>query len=230
MAITVNGAFNALTSRQYLASIGAYFSVTNPTLGTGVAYALKTGTSTTANGLVLIANNNAVGTPSNPGKSIYVDRLKLIQTATAATGNLSSRIEVISETGIVAMTTAVATITPVNVNPGFSNVTGAAVQMFSAGAGTVPSAVGTRRTIGWGSCTSGPSILWDSLTIEFGADGSAIGTAQLTAAKATAAADYVMPAPVMVVAPQTSAWVNFYVVTQAANTPSYEYLLNYAEI
>ncbi len=224
-SIVLNGTIGFPSNRQLLTAAGKMFSVTNPTLGTGVAYALKTGSSATANGFFNVQNNNPAG-----GANIILDRLRIIQTATAATGNLSSRFEFVGETGAVAMTTAVATITPVNMNLGFSNATGATVQFFSAGAATVPAAVGTRRNLGWTACTTGASILWDTLTLDFGADGAAPGTAQLTGAKATAAADYTCPAPSIVIAPGTSAWCNFYVVTQAANIPSYEYCLNYAEV
>ena len=222
MAVVLNGTIGLPTSRQMVAASGGYFSVTNPTLGTGVAYALKTSSSATANGLFSISNAGL--------KTIQLDRIKLIQTATAATGNLVSRFEAFTETGIVALGTAAAAITPVNVNPAFPNTTGATVTMFSAGAGTVPAAVGTRRTVGWGSCNTGASILWDSITVEFGADGSSIGTAALTGAKATAANDSVCYMPPVTIAPNTSAWVNFYVITEAANIPSYEYCLNYIEL
>jgi len=33
-----------------------------------------------------------------------------------------------------------------------------------------------------------------------------------------------------VIAPQTSAWINMWWVTQAANVPSYEFCLTYAEL
>jgi len=223
--LVLNGTIGFPSNRQFMAASGKMFSVTNPTLGTGVAYALKTGTSATANGFFNVQNTNPVG-----GANIILDRLRMIQTATAATGNLSSRFEFISENTLVALTGSVATISPVNLNWAYGNTTGAVVQMFSAGAATVPAAVGTRRTLGWASLNTGPSILWDSLSLEFGSDGSSVGTAQLTAAKATAAADYVVAAPPIVIAPQSSAWCNFYIVTQAANIPSYEYQLTFAEI
>lgn len=223
--ISINGQIGMPTARQMLAAAGKYFTCTNPTPGTAIAYSLKAAFSATANGLFSISNGNPSG-----GANIQLDRLKLIQTATAATGGLVSRYEVYLESGIMAITTAALAVTPVNVNQAYSNSTGATVTFFSAGAGTVPAAVGTRRLVGIGSCATGAAIIYDSLTIEFGSDASSIGTAQLTGAKATAAADYVTYGPPVTIAPGNSAYMNFWIVTQAANIPSYEFILNYAEL
>ena len=221
----LNGSINVVSGRQALAANGNYFICTNPTPGTAVAYANQTAFSATANGLFAFANTNPVG-----GKSCYLDRIRLLQTATAPTGGLVTRFEVISETGIVAMTGNVATRTPVNVNTGTANSTGITVQSFAAGAATVPAAVGTRRTIFPGSVASGVDVAHTSWTLEFGADGSAVGTTALTAARATAAADLVTYAPPVVVAPNTTVWINLWGITPAANVPSYEFAVMYAEL
>lgn len=222
---TPNGSVALLSNRQVLAGIGAYFTVTEPTLGTGVAYALQTGTSATANGFLCVSNSNPTG-----GKNIYFDRLSIIETATAPTGTLRMVFEAVSETGIVAMTTAVATRTPNNVNSGAANTTGATVQFFSAGAATVPAAVGTRRSLFETQVTTGVGILGDNYIIDFGADGPATAKNGGAAVRATDLATIAVSAPPVVVAPGNSAWLNMYWVTQAANTPSFLYTFGFIEV
>lgn len=222
--IIVNGQLGLQTARQMLAYNGKTFACTNPTPGTAIAYANKTSFSATANGLFSISNNNAVG-----GATIQLDRLKMIQTATAPTGGLITRFEVYNETGIMAIATAALAVTPVNVNSLYPNTTGAIVTFFSAGAGTVPAAVGTRRLVCVGSIASGVNVTHDSWTIEFGADSGTSGKTGLTAARATDPADLVTWAPPVTIAPQMSCYLNMWGLTPAANTPSYEFELIYTE-
>ena len=226
MTIVLNGQVGLQSSRQMLAKAGKLFVATNPTPGTAIAYALKTGFSATANGLFSISNNNVSGT----GASLYLDRLKLIQTATVPTGTLVMRAEVYTETGIMVIGTAALAVTPVNVNSAYPNTTGAVVTFFSSGAGTVPSAVGSRRLAGLGSIATGVTVVHDSFSFEFGADGPHLGKVGLTAARATDAADLSCWMPPVVIAPQSSAYMNLWWVTQAANTPSFEFELVYAEL
>lgn len=226
MAITqLNGQIGLQSSRQSLVAAGKMYTVTT-TANTPIAYALKTGFSATANGLWSIANNNTIAS----GINIQLDRLKLIETATAATGTLIMRGEVYTETSIVAIGTAAATITPINLNPSFSNSSQGTVTFFNAGAGTVPAAVGSRRLVGVVSLATGVAVQYDSYTFEFGADGQSSGTVGLTAARATDPADLVTWGPPVTIAPQTSAYMNLWWVTAAANIPSFEFQLTYSEL
>lgn len=210
-----------------MAGSGKYFAVTNPTPGTAIAYASQTGFSATANGLFAIRNTNTIG-----GANLYLDYLKLKQTATAPTGTLVMNFEVYNETGLVALTGNVATRTPVQLNQASGNtqITGAVVQSFAAGAATVPSAVGTRvlQTLGW--INTGVTVIHDVYVLQFGADGPISGTAGLTAARATASATVVGQAAPVVIAPQTTSYINMWWVTQATNVPSFEFELTYAEL
>ncbi len=224
-AFVLNGTVGLLSSRQMVAGSGSYFTVTEPTLGTGVAFATVTSSSATANGLFVVRNTNAVG-----GKNIYLDRLSLIETAAAPTGALTMRVEVVQETGLVVGTGAVATRTPVQINNGFPQTTGAVVQAFSAGAITIPAAVGTRTTIDDVAIPHGlNAIVHDNYIVDFGADGPSTSTIGLTAARTQASRIATQAAPV-VVAPQNSVWLNMYWITQAANVPSFCYSLTYAEL
>jgi hypothetical protein len=224
-SILLNGAIGLPSGRQMLAAAGNYFVATNPTPGTAIAYANKTSYSATANGLFSIYNGNPSG-----GANIQLDRLKLTQTATAPTGGLVTRFEIVSETGAVAITGAALAVVPQNVNPGKASSTGATVTFFSAGAGTIAAAVGTRRILHTGSFASGVNVQYDSWTIEFGSDSIASGIAPLGAARATAPADLVVSAPPITVAPGTSVWMNLWGLTPAANVPSYEFALSYIEL
>ena len=223
---TPNGSVALLTSRQMLAQQGKVFVATNPTPGTAIAYANKTAWSATANGLFSLFNGNAAG-----GANIYLDRLKLIQTATAPTGGLVTRFELFTETGNVALTGAALAVTPVNLlnGPGAAT-TAATVTFFSAGAGTIAAAVGTRKQVFVGSLASGVNVTHDSWTFAFGSDDIAGGTAPLTAARATGPADLVAGCPPITVAPQSSVWFNLWGLTPASNVPSYEFALTYIEV
>ena len=223
MSITSN--VGLLTRRQIMALSGKYFNVTNPTAGTAIAAATITGFSATANGLFAIQNKN----PANNGATIFVDCMRLIQTATAPTGTLNMRFETFVESGIVVMTGNVATRTPVNVNGGFPNTTGAVVQSFSAGQMTVPAAVGSRNLVGIGSIPTGLTVQHDSFVVEFGADGVVPSRTGLTAARATDPATMVTSMVPFVIPPQQTGWINMWWVTQAANVPSFEFSLNYVE-
>lgn len=205
-----------------LAANGGYFSVTNPTSGTAIAWATLTAFSATANGLFLVQNTGA--------KNIYLDYLWLKQTATAPTGTLSLNFEVFNETGLVTGTGNVATRVPVGVNTGTTQVTGAVVQSFAAGAITIPAAVGTRRLQAIGSIATGVTVAHDTFRIDFGSDGPGVSRTGLTAARATDPAEMCTSMAPIVVAPNTSSWINAWWVTQAANIPSLEFNLTYFEL
>lgn len=229
MAITAlttpNGSVSLLSNRQVLAGLGKYFVVTNPTPGTAIVSANNTSFSATANGLFVISNGNPAG-----GANIYLDRLKLLQTATAPTGTLAMHFEAFTEMGIVAGTGNVATRTPVNVNSGAAAATGATAQSFAAGFITIPAAAGTRRLVDEGWIQTGVTVIHDQFTIDFGADGPTGPKTGLTAARATDAATLNGAMAPVVIAPQTSGWINMWWVTSGANVPSYEFSLSYVEV
>ena len=222
--IVLNGQISQQASRQQLVAAGKMFAVTNPTPGTAIANATLTGYSATANGLFVISNGNPSG-----GASIYLDRLQLVQTATAPTGTLVKRFEVISETGIVAGSGNVATRTPLNMNPSFPNTTGATVQGFNAGAITIPAAVGTRRQLQVLAMPTGVTVVHDTFVVDFGGEVLSVKNGG-AAARATDAALIAISAAPVCIAPQTSAWINMWWVTQAVNVPSYEFTLTYSEL
>lgn len=211
----LNGQIGLLSQQNMLAANGSLFAVNTPSPGTGVAYAQLTSFSATANGLFMISNPEPVG-----GRNVYLNRLDLFETAAIATGTTIS-FEAYNETGTVTATTAVATRTPVNVSGGaaFPGV----VQFFSAGAMTIPAAVGTRVLQGQAWIPVGLNVIKDNYSLEFGGDtivGSAGGA---TAVRAVDTARKVGQMGAVVIKPQTTSWVNMWGL--GTSTPSFEYNL-----
>lgn len=224
-AVVVNGTVNVLSTRQALAAAGKYFTITNPTIGTPVVGALKTAWSATANGLWVISNGAAVG-----GPSIYLDRAYLRLRATAPTGTLTMQFEAYNETGIVAGTGAVATSTPIQVNTGLAQTSVATAQSFAAGCITIPAAVGTRRLQDTATIPTGVAVDGDTYYLTFGQDGNPPGRDGGAAARATDTASVTGAMGPIVIAPQTTSWLNMWWLTAAANTPSWEFGLSWFEL
>ena len=221
MPFNFSGQVGLLTARQQLAVSGATWVVTNPSPGTGIAYAQLTSWSATANGLFGIVNNN----PAGSGVNILLDRLTVYETAAVATGtNLS--FEVYNETGVVAFSGGAAR-TPVCAGT-VVRPTGAQVTAFSSGAVTIPAAVGTRKLVATGELPVGVNVVKDSYVIDFGADGVATSKPGLTAARATDTGRHCTQMAPVIIPPQTSSWINMWGPGTA--TPSYEYELVYNEL
>ena len=211
-----------LSQEQRIAHDGNLWVVNCQTPGTAIAFAQLTGWSATANGLFVIQNKNAAGSDIN----IYLKRLSLFQTATVATGTALS-FEAYNETGIVAGITAVVTRTPIQVNSGKVQTTGAVVQAFNAGAITIPAAVGTRTLTGQGWIAVGVNVIKDVYVMDFGSDAPLSSSRGLTAARATDNGLLVGQMPAVVIPPQSTSWINMWGPGSA--TPSYEYNLTYVE-
>jgi hypothetical protein len=90
--------------------------------------------------------------------------------------------------------------------------------------------VGSRRLVDLGSIQTGVTVAHDQFVVDFGGDGISDGTAGLTAARATAPARLSTKMAPVVIAPQNTAWINMWWITAAANTPSFEFSLTYAEL
>ena len=210
-----------LSQQDQIAHDGNLWVVNCATPGTAIAYAALTAYSATANGLFVIYNGNAVG-----GASVYPKRLELFQTATVATGTTWS-FEVYNETGEVAGTTAVTTLTPIQVNSAKAQTTDVVVQAFNAGAITIPAAVGTRRLVGQGWIPVGVNVVKDVYALDFGSDGPLAPDRGLTAARATGTGRLVGQMPSVIIPPQSTSWINLWGCGSSA--PSFEFNLTYVE-
>ncbi len=211
-----------LSQEQNLARDGNLWVVNCQTPGTAIAYATLTSFSATANGLFVIQNTNQIGSNVN----IYLRRLELFQTATVATGTAMS-FEAYNETGLVAGTTAVITRTPIQVNAGKAQTTGAVVQAFNAGAITIPAAVGTRTLCGQGWIPVGVNVIKDMYVMDFGSDGPSASKPGLTAGRGTDNGRHAGQMPAVVIPPRTTTWINMW--GPGTSAPSYEYNLTYVE-
>lgn len=222
MPTVINGQLGLLTARQQLAAAGYTWIVTNPTPGTGVAFAQVTAWSATANGLFVVYNGNSVAS----GKNVIVDRISLYETAAVATGT-NLNFEIYNETGQVTGITAVTTRTANNAGTA-AFATGAIVQAFLTGAITIPAAVGTRTLVGTGKLPVGLNVIKDSYVIDFGADGVATSKAGMSAVRAVDNARHCLQMGPFIVPPQTTSWINMW--GPGTSTPSFEYELVYNEL
>lgn len=220
---TPNGSVGALPPRQILAGLGNYFVCTNPTPGTGVLYGTSAAYSATANGMFSISNNAPSG-----GKNIYLDYLSLFLTV-PPTATTQLRFEVVQETGIRALSAGNLARTPVNVNPASGVTTVAVVNSFSAASGTVPAAVGTRSLVTIASIETNLGITGDNYVLEFGGDPVG-GQGGGTAVRSTMQGRIVGSAAPVVIAPQNSAFIQCWWLTQATNGPTFEFELAWAEV
>ena len=224
-AVVLNGVVGFPSNRQMLAAAGKYFTITNPTIGTPVVGATIVAWSATANGLFMVSNGAATN-----GPNIILDRMYLRLRSTAPTGTLTMQFECYNETGIVTGTGNVTSRTPIQVNTGLSQTSVATAQAFAAGCITVPAAVGTRRLQDTATITTGLGIDGDTYILQFGADGPATGKTGITAVRATDTACLVGDMGPIIIAPQTTSWINMWWLTQAANVPSWEYGLSWSEL
>lgn len=223
----LNGTVSLAQSRGALAAQGKYYVATNPTPGTAITYAAQTTYSATANGLFSISNGN----PAGSGVNLYLDYIDLIQTAAAPASCLNMRFEVNIQQTVAAITSAALAITPVNVNSAFASTSQATVTGFSAGAGTVPATVASRRLVAVSNLPTSAAIRYSTYSLVFGsvADlGPHSNGAGLTGAAATAPYRIATACGPVVVGPQHTAFVNMW-WNAADAAPAFEFTLGYAE-
>lgn len=224
MSVVLNGAIAFPAGRQSIAASGKMFTVTNPTVGTGIVWATLATASATANGLVLVRNTAGAG-----GPTIYFDRLELKQTAAAPTATLSLNFEAWNELGAVVGTGNVATMTPVQINQALAQTTVAAVQLFSAGGITIPVGVGNRNKLDTASIATGLTFVKDSFVLDFGQDGPTPSLGGATAARLTTPVHMSGQMGPILVPPGTTTWLNMWWDATATNVPSFEVKFSYFE-
>ena len=211
-------------TKHCLSEEGSYFTITNPTIGTGVAHALTTAFSSTA-ALFSLFNSAPIG-----GPNIYLDYLRLIETATAPATSLSQDFVVQLDQSLSRAPTANnAALTQVNMNLGSPNKGFAKWQAFSAGSLTVPASNTTTLTASRIHLATGQVIQYDENVIQFGGVDMIPGQGGNTAVRSADTARKVTHAPPVMCAPQTWLTIFRWGIGEATNTPSYEYELGYWE-
>lgn len=217
-----SGQINQVGWRQAVAAAGQYYTITNPTPGTGILCGTVTAFSATADGLYTISNNS----PVNGGKTIQLDMLKLDMSGTAPTATTVMKMAAFVEQGIVAPSAGNSVVVAKNVNPaGPGSV--AVINQFVSAMCTIPAAVGTRTLVGNWSIPTSLGVTGDTYTTLFGADPAAFGA--LTAVRATAPANLVVAAPPITIPPQSTCIIDWWWVGQATNGPTFEPTLTWLE-
>lgn len=209
--------------RQLSCDEGSEFVASNPTIGTGVAYALTTAFNDTTGAMFALFNKNPAG-----GKTIFLDFLKLLLTA-APTATVSMEFAVKLDTKDRSPTAGATPIVPVCTNGNISDDGGLVVQAFNAAGVTVPASGSAARTVARARIPTSLGIIGDEYLLQFGAqDPAGMVIPGLTAARATAVARLTAAAKAVGIAPQQWAVIYMWWLTAATTAPSFEYELGYS--
>jgi hypothetical protein len=215
-----NGTVGLLPPRQQAAAAGGYYTITNPTPGTGIVCGTVTAFSATADGLITISNSGA--------RTIYLDALSLMMSGTAPTATTVQKIAVYLENGTVAPSAGSSVVSAKPLNPTAGGGSGATCNVFAAGMATIPAAVGTRTLVSNGSLPTSLGITGDTYVYIFGGDPSVTGGAS-TAVRATAPARLVTTCNAVTIPPGFTAIIDWWWIGQATNGPTFEYELGWFE-
>jgi len=157
--------------RQQAMDEGAYFTTTNPTPGTGLAYG-SAGTQATFSDTVPFFQIINTDNPGPQAKTIWLDYLKLIHfggTAPASSTSVQYTIKI--DNGYRASTAGTPTsATPVspNMNLPTSVAPVGRVVYYTGAVATIPAASQAARVVGRGMLKGGPTLLLDQYTLLFG--------------------------------------------------------------
>lgn len=219
---------STIPTKHILADEGSYFVAQNATTGTGVAHALVTSFTNTA-ALFVIKNNDNAGNAR--AKRIYLDYMRLIQTA-APTAGVSLEFLVQLDSASRAATANNVASTPVNVNSDDTTGSVAAIQAFNAGSLTVPAPVTgatTQRNVSRIRIPTGINVIGDEVVVQFGAVSQALATGPLTAIRAAQPCRFVAHGAPVVIGPQQFCIIYRWSLTEATTAPSYEWELGWFE-
>ena len=214
-----------VATKHTLSEEGSYFTIINPTPGTGVAHALTTAFSSTA-ALFSLFNSAPIG-----GPNVYLDYLRLIETGTAPATSLQQDFVIQLDQALNRAPTANnVALTAVNLNLGSGNKGFASWQAFNAGSLTVPAqATASTKNASRIHIATGQVILGDCNVIQFGSVDTVPGQGGATAVRATDLARRVTHAPPVMCAPQTWLTIFRWGIGEATNVPTYEYEIGYWE-
>jgi hypothetical protein len=207
--------------RNALAAEGALFTAMNPTIGTAVTYALQTSFSATAAAYWIFNGDNPT-----TGKDIYLDFLRLIAGAVAAT-TTSVRCLVQIDSANRQPTAGSVALTPKNVNmTGPGSI--AQVSAFSAAAMTVPTSGATARNIDQATLNQHIPIAGDELVVRFGQVDVAASSPG-TAAAITISGRYTTDMQAVCIPPGSCALIYLWQPGAATTAPTYEFTLGWRE-
>jgi hypothetical protein len=216
-----------LQSPQVQAQYGSRFVVTNPTPGTGLQMGLITAFSDTTAAFIAFKNNDSVG-----GKSVYLDKIKLLLTGTApATTTVLHMAVKIDSTSRTPTAGSPASETPVNPNGGSS--VGSIVSPFNIATGgasiTVPASGSNARLVSRGEIATNLGITGDEYTFWFG-NASDVGShGGGTAVRSTAAGRFSTNMEPVIVPPTWWCVITLWWLTQTTNAATFEHEVAWAE-
>lgn len=150
-------------TKDGLAQEGRYYVVTNPTIGTTVAFPVAASFSDTAP-FFLLQNNDAIG-----GRMLTLDYLRLFPTVVPASGT-SARLVARLDSALRTPTAgSPASLTPQNTNMGQPNDSNVVIYADTGGtAMTVPAGSGVVRTVGNLILRSAIPVQFDEILACFG--------------------------------------------------------------
>lgn len=210
----------ALPSRQALTDMGLTWVAGNPTVGTGVAYALTTAFNDTTGAIFSFFNGEPAG-----GKNLYLDQINLWLTA-APTATVSQ--EWLFK---VDPTNRSPTAGNVALAPAFTNLRNPAnvklptIQAFNAAGLTVPASGAAAVTVARAHIPTSLGIVGDEYQLVFGAE-NYVPIPGLTATRATAVGRFQGYVPAFGIPPQTWCVAYMWWLTAATTAPSFEYQLS----
>lgn len=210
---------SSLPSKQALNAAGLGWAASNPTIGTGVTYALQTSFSDTA-ALFALFNAEPAG-----GGDLYVDAISLwLKTAPTATVSMEMAVKVDPKDRSPTANNAAVTVVPSNQrSPAPFNLP--KIQAFSGNTLTVPASGPAASTVARCRIPTGLGIVGDEYQFVVGAQSYA-PMQGLTAARATAPSRSQGYLPPFSVPPQTWAVVYLWWLTAATTAPDFEYQIS----
>ena len=197
--------------RTALADEGSYYTCTNPTIDTTVAYGVLAAFATTTP-MFLISNTDPVG-----GRSIFLDYIKLrVTIAPASATNWKYVVEMDNSIRTSTAPTGGVSRTILNTNPLVSNDFAGTVWAFTGGTVLTVMAAANARIIAHGALAQSIPIVLDELVLQFGRDDSA--TVSVTTVGRRLAS-----APPVVIPPGCSCAIHQYGLSNAITGMSAEY-------
>lgn len=218
---------SVLQSPQVQAYQGSRFVVTNAAPGTGDQYALITAFNDTTGAFISFKNNDVA-----TGKSMVLDKIKLLLTGTAPTAttvlHMAVKIDPKDRTPTAGSPTA---RTPVNPNGGSSVASIVSPFNMSTGgaAQTVPASGASARLVSRGEIATSLGITGDEYTFYFG-NASDVGShGGGTAVRSTAAGRFSTNMEAVIVPPTWWCVIYLWWLTAATTAPTFEYEIGWAE-
>lgn len=196
---------------------GTYFTATNPTPGTGIAFAVTTGYSATAGAFMCFKNNSTAA----QNKIVVLDYIKLITTVVPASANSASFAFVLDTPSSNRWTSGGTAITPVNPN---GNDSSASLVQLYAGALTTAAAGLSARIVARGNLRGVIPTVYDEYVIDFG------GSMGGSVASAAASGRIVVNAPPIVISPQSFGLLHLWFPSNATTPGTFEFETGWAEV